>query len=73
MSGAKIEKKLGIIGVISVLASVIFFFVSDVKVDSRGLMTSILDIFMASILIFIVLAINFLVLSFLVRKIRKHL
>lgn len=65
------QKKLIIIAVISILFSVSSFFILDGK-KNPNLFMNVFEIGMLSVLIFLLLAINFFALRFCIRKVKQY-
>lgn len=68
----KIEKQLTIIAVISVIITVILFFVLERKSGS-GVFNTIVELGLTAGMTFLILSINFFAIRFFIRKIAKWL
>ncbi|MFY0482929.1 hypothetical protein ACI6PS_09990 [Flavobacterium sp. PLA-1-15] len=65
------QKKLIVIAVLSFIASVSFFFILDGK-KNPNIFMNVFEIGMMSVLIFILLAINFFALLFCIKKVKQY-
>jgi NADH:ubiquinone oxidoreductase subunit 3 (subunit A) len=71
----KTEKKLIIIGILSVLITLVLFAIDTAPMypGISGIFRSIFELGMMAFLIFLIIAMNFFAIAFVVRKVREFL